>query len=40
MCFEAYASRISEIDQKPEQKKNDSKMISGKKYRNENDNSQ
>ena len=40
MCFEAYASRISETDQKPEQKKNHSKMISGKKYRNERDNSQ
>ena len=41
MCFEAYISRILEIDKKPKQKKkNDSEKISGKKYRNENNNSQ
>ena len=40
ICFEAYALRISGINQKAKQKKNYSKMISGKKYRNENGNSQ
>ena len=40
MCFEDYPHRISETDQKTKQKKNNSKRISGKKYRNENDSSQ
>ena len=40
ICFDAYANRITDINQKAEQKKNGSKKISVKKYRNENDNSQ
>ena len=40
ICFDAYANRITDINKKAEQKKNGSKKISVKKYRNENDNSQ
>ena len=40
ICFKAFANRIIDLNQKAKQKKNDSEKISGKKYRNENDNSQ